>query len=114
MCLDNWKVKIATAFNVSFIATSRRHSYYITLARLGNGLAIDFSKFDTITMDKQAGKLTVGGGIRPQDVFNTVYEAEYDIRKFIYRPRLESLKLLPKAYGLEVAYTNVTSFNTKA
>lgn len=64
-------------------------------------------------MDKQAGTLTVGGGIRTQDVFNTVYEAEYDIKKFIYRPRLKSLKLLPKAW-LEVAYTDVTSFNTKA
>lgn len=34
MRLDNWKVKIATAFNVSFIATSKRHSYSITLVRL--------------------------------------------------------------------------------
>lgn len=110
----NWKVKIATAFNVSFLATSKRHSYSITLAPLENGLVINFSKFDTVTMDKQAGTLTVGGGIWTQDVFDTVYKAEYDIRKFIYHPRLNSLKLLPKAYGLEVAYTNVTSFNTKA
>lgn len=45
------------------------------------GLAIDLSLLDTIAVDKSAGTLTIGPGVRFREIFEPVYEAGFQIRE---------------------------------
>ncbi|PYI34812.1 FAD-binding domain-containing protein [Aspergillus indologenus CBS 114.80] len=73
-------VKLSTANNISFLATGGRHGYSTTFGNLQNGLALDLSPLDTVTVDAAAGTLTIGPGVTFGDVMDPVYEAGYQIQ----------------------------------
>lgn len=84
---NNWlltapQVKVATQHNISFLATGGRHSYTTTIQALHNGLEVDLSQLDTVKVDAAAQTLTVGPGVRVGDIFDPLYDAGLEIRKF--------------------------------
>ncbi|KAI0101072.1 FAD-binding domain-containing protein [Daldinia grandis] len=72
-------VKVARAANIPFLATGGRHGYGTTLGKLQGGLAIDLSQLKSVKVDKAAGTVTVGAGVRIDDAMRPVYEAGYEL-----------------------------------
>ncbi|KAL4968647.1 FAD-binding oxidoreductase [Aspergillus stella-maris] len=72
-------VRIATAANISILATGGRHGYGGTLGMMQGGLALDLSELDNLVIDTEAQTLTVGPGIRFSDIFGPVYEAGFEV-----------------------------------
>ncbi|KAI2776005.1 hypothetical protein F4815DRAFT_503774 [Daldinia loculata] len=56
-----------------------RHGYGTTPGKLQGGLAIDLSQLKAIEVDKAAGTVTVGAGVRIGDAMRPVYEAGYEL-----------------------------------
>ncbi|KAL4949806.1 hypothetical protein BDW69DRAFT_202589 [Aspergillus filifer] len=73
-------VKLATAYNISFLATGGRHGFGATLGRLQDGLAIDLGPLDFVMIDSSKDTLTVGPGGRLTDIFDPVYDTGYQIQ----------------------------------
>jgi len=53
---------------VSFLATGGGHGYTWSLGRLQNGIQLDLSNFQTIDVDTAANTMTIGGGVRTENV----------------------------------------------
>ena len=45
------------------------------------GVAIDLSQLNTIRINKKAGTLTIGPGVRFRDIFDPLYAAGWQIRE---------------------------------
>lgn len=75
-------MNLATANGIPFLATGGRHGYTTTLGGLQNGLAIDLSLFDTVSIDRSARTMTIGGGVRFRDIYELVFKAGFEIRMF--------------------------------
>ncbi|RYP19810.1 hypothetical protein DL765_003156 [Monosporascus sp. GIB2] len=73
-------VNLATANGIPFLATGGRHGYTTTLGAIQNGLAIDLSHFGTVLVDKAAGTLTIGAGVRFRDIYDPVFDAGFEIQ----------------------------------
>ncbi|KAI1810578.1 hypothetical protein GGS20DRAFT_589389 [Poronia punctata] len=74
------KVELARAYNTSFLATGGRHGYGTSLGKLQGGLSIDLGQLNSVHIDKKAGLLTVGGGVRFRDIVDLVYNAGFEIQ----------------------------------
>lgn len=59
------------------------HGYTTTFAELQYGLEIDLSGFNQVAVDADANLMTIGGGVRFRDIFEPLYSAGKEIRKFI-------------------------------
>ncbi|ORY71071.1 uncharacterized protein BCR38DRAFT_415855 [Pseudomassariella vexata] len=66
-------VKLATRFNISFLATGKRHGYTTTLGKLQRGLAIDLSKLNSFEADVNARTVTLGGAAGIGDFQDELY-----------------------------------------
>ncbi|KAL8645999.1 MAG: hypothetical protein Q9226_007051, partial [Calogaya cf. arnoldii] len=73
-------VRFASAVRIPFLATGGGHGFATTLGRLHNGLKIDLSAFKQISIDKAAGRMTVGGSVLIGDVIEPLYNAGKEIR----------------------------------
>ncbi|KAF2852097.1 FAD-binding domain-containing protein [Plenodomus tracheiphilus IPT5] len=73
-------VKAAQQHGLPFLATGGRHGYSNTLGEMQGGVAIDLSKLDTISVDKDAGTLTVGPGVHFGEIFDPLYEAGLQVQ----------------------------------
>jgi hypothetical protein len=73
-------VKLAAEHEIPFLATGGRHGYSQTLARLQDGLAIDLSHLDDVTIDSEAQTMTIGPGVVFGDIFDPLYEAGFYIQ----------------------------------
>ena len=73
-------VKAANAAKIPSLATGGRHNYGTTLQKLQDGLAIDLSRFNSVTIDKESSTVEIGGGAKLRDVLTPIYEAGYQIR----------------------------------
>lgn len=58
------------------------HGYTTTFAELQYGLEIDLSGFNQVAVDADANRMTIGGGVRFRDIFEPLYSAGKEIRKF--------------------------------
>lgn len=74
---------MATKHNIPFLATGGRHGFVSTLAHLQNGLALDLSQLNDVTVDQSAATLTIGPGVRFRDIFDPVYNAGFQIREYL-------------------------------
>ncbi|KAI1350305.1 Glucooligosaccharide oxidase [Xylaria sp. FL0043] len=72
-------VRLARDNGIAFLGTGGRHGYGTTLGTLQNGLALDLSKLNGVSVDKKAGTLTVGPGVHFEDIFDPVFNAGYAI-----------------------------------
>ena len=78
--LTSCQVKLASSYNIPFLATGGRHGYTTTLGNLQGGLAIDLGQFKSYSIDSVAGTLTVGGATTLHDFQDALFEAGYMIR----------------------------------
>ena len=67
-----------------FLATRSRHGYSGTLGKLQNGIHVDLRKFDKVEVDAEANRLTIGGGVLFEDIFDPLYNAGKELRLFAY------------------------------
>jgi len=74
------QINIARALKVPFLATGGRHGYGTTLGRLDNGLSIDLSHLKTVSIDKKAATMTIGGGVVFADIVAPLFAAGFQIR----------------------------------
>ncbi|CAJ2507153.1 Uu.00g083390.m01.CDS01 [Anthostomella pinea] len=65
--------------SIPFLATGGRHGYGTTLATLQNGLAVDLSRINEVSIKTAGSTLTVGGGAKHSDVLASVYEAGFQL-----------------------------------
>ncbi|KAK3936141.1 hypothetical protein QBC46DRAFT_461661 [Diplogelasinospora grovesii] len=72
-------VKLARSNNFPFLGTGGRHSSSVTLGALQNGVAIDLSGLNSVSVDSAAATVTVGGGVRFGAVVDPVYEAGFEV-----------------------------------
>ncbi|KAI0861222.1 hypothetical protein F4860DRAFT_503352 [Xylaria cubensis] len=70
-------VKLAASHGFQFLATGGRHGYGTTLGNLQNGVEIDLSRLNKVSINKSAGTMTIGGGTTFADVVHPVYEAGF-------------------------------------
>jgi FAD/FMN-containing dehydrogenase len=77
-------VKVANSAKIPFLATGGRHNFGSTLRTLQNGLAIDLSHLNSVTVDKESSTATIGGGANIQQVLDAVLEAGFMIRTSFY------------------------------
>ncbi|KAI1083648.1 Glucooligosaccharide oxidase [Whalleya microplaca] len=72
-------VTIARSINLPLLGTGGRHAVSITLHEMNEGLGIDLSALNSVSVDAKAGTLTVGGGTRFRDIYDAVYDAGYEM-----------------------------------
>lgn len=71
---------IARSINLPLLGTGGRHATSLTLAEMVDGLAIDLSNLNSVSVDAEASTLTVGGGTIYGDIYDAVYNAGFEIR----------------------------------
>ncbi|KEY66080.1 hypothetical protein S7711_08897 [Stachybotrys chartarum IBT 7711] len=72
-------VLLARQNNLNFLATGGRHGYTSTYGRLRNGLAIDLSKLNSVSVDRDDATLTIGGGTIARQILGPVAEAGFEL-----------------------------------
>ncbi|TIC99758.1 FAD-linked oxidoreductase afoF [Colletotrichum higginsianum] len=70
-------VNLAASNNIPFLATGGRHGYTTTVGDLDNGLAIDLSLLNDIKINKGQKTLTVGPGVRVNEILDLVHKAGF-------------------------------------
>ncbi|KAF7863837.1 hypothetical protein EAF04_006802 [Stromatinia cepivora] len=73
-------IKASKALKIPFLATGGRHGYGTTLGRLQNGLSIDLSQLKSVSIDKKAATMTIGGGVRFKDMVDPLFAAGFQIQ----------------------------------
>ncbi|KAI9667739.1 MAG: hypothetical protein M1821_000556 [Bathelium mastoideum] len=61
-------VQYASRNNLSFLATGGGHGYTWSLGRLQNAIQLDMGNFQTIDIDSASNTMTIGGGVRIENV----------------------------------------------
>ncbi|KJZ75227.1 hypothetical protein HIM_05421 [Hirsutella minnesotensis 3608] len=72
-------IRYASRNSVPFLATGGGHGYSSTLDRLRNGIALDLGLFNSVKVDKAANTMTIGGGVRSDEVATTLQKAGKEI-----------------------------------
>ncbi|KAI0469320.1 Glucooligosaccharide oxidase [Xylaria cf. heliscus] len=70
---------IARSIDLPLLGTGGRHATSTTLSELKNGLAIDLSNLNSVSVDAKAATLTVGGGAQFGDIYHDVYNAGFEM-----------------------------------
>ncbi|PYH88739.1 FAD-binding domain-containing protein [Aspergillus ellipticus CBS 707.79] len=68
-------VTLAASNEIPFLATGGGHGATITYVNCTNGIEIDLSNFDTISINATANTMTVGGSVRFEDIIPPLYDA---------------------------------------
>lgn len=78
-CDDKMQVKIAQANGIPFLATGGGHSFsdYSDF----EGISIELGNFNTTEFDETETFLTIGGGVKFQDLFDLMYDAGKELRE---------------------------------
>ncbi|KAH7312657.1 hypothetical protein B0I35DRAFT_356287 [Stachybotrys elegans] len=73
-------VKLSREHKIEFLATGGRHGYGSTMDAMDRGLSIDLSQLDSVVVDSEAATLTVGGGVRMNQIIGPVNEAGFEMQ----------------------------------
>ncbi|KIA75595.1 FAD-dependent oxidase [Aspergillus ustus] len=73
-------VRFASRNQIPFLAVGGGHGFTTTLGEVQNGLEIDLSPFNKISVDARRNRLTVGGGVRFRDIMDPLYAAGKEIQ----------------------------------
>ena len=76
------KVRCATQTNTKFLATAPRHGFSTSLTEIQQGLQIDISHFNQVSVDSGANTMTIGGAVQFQQVIDALYAQGKEIRQF--------------------------------
>lgn len=83
-------MKIAGRLGIPFLATGGGHGLSTTLKTLKNGISIDLSHFQNVTIDHAASTVTVGGGNVFGDVFGPVWNSGKEMGTHSYQKSFEA------------------------
>ncbi|RAO65272.1 uncharacterized protein BHQ10_001284 [Talaromyces amestolkiae] len=72
-------VKVASAHNISFLATGGGHGVSQGFANIQNAIDIDLSNFKTVDLDIEKNQVTVGGGATYGQLYDPLYNAGKEI-----------------------------------
>ncbi|KAH8691967.1 FAD binding domain protein [Talaromyces proteolyticus] len=72
-------VKLASRYNIAFLATGGGHGASQNFANVTNAISIDLSNFNTIDVDAENNRITIGGGV----TYGELYEPLSSIGKEI-------------------------------
>jgi FAD/FMN-containing dehydrogenase len=86
-------VRYASKNNIPFLGVGAGHGFTTTLGELNQGLEIDLSLFNTVSVDAQKNRLTIGGSVRFSDIMDPVYAAGKEIRRSNQREPKQSTYL---------------------
>lgn len=78
LCLQ---VDYASKHGVPFLATGGGSGYTNTTGALKGGIGVDLGFFRDVHVDTEENRLTVGGGVIFDDIFEPVHAAGKEIRK---------------------------------
>lgn len=84
--METVQVKFATTFHVPFLATGGGHGFATTFARLQNGIEINLGSFDSISVDKAASTMTIGGSVIFENIIDPLYNAGFELRQSAHLP----------------------------
>ncbi|KAJ5783898.1 CAZyme family AA7 [Penicillium psychrosexuale] len=73
-------VKYASKYNIPFLASGGGHGYSTSFGGLQNGLKIDLSLFNSVSIDKTASTMTIGGSVKFSQVMGPLFEAGKEIQ----------------------------------
>lgn len=63
------------------MSTGGGHGFAISLGKLANGIEIDLSNFNNVSVDVRANTLTIGGAVRIRDVLGPLGQAHKELRR---------------------------------
>lgn len=95
---------LAASNKIPFLATAGGHGATITYVNCTNGIEIDISNFNTVSIDASNNTMTVGGAVRFEDIIPPLYEAGKELRMLlalppsiqnVYSPMLTAFTQLP-------------------
>ncbi|GLA17566.1 hypothetical protein AnigIFM62618_004708 [Aspergillus niger] len=72
-------VTLAASNKIPFLATAGGHGATITYVNCTNGIEIDISNFNTVSIDASNNTMTVGGAVRFEDIIPPLYEARKEL-----------------------------------
>ncbi|KAH6639126.1 hypothetical protein C7974DRAFT_449046 [Boeremia exigua] len=73
-------IRYASTNSIPFMGTGGGHGYTVTTSALQNGINIDLSAFDRVSIDATTSTLTIGGGVTFGDVLDPVHAAGKEIQ----------------------------------
>uniref|UniRef100_A0A0B7K4I8 FAD-binding PCMH-type domain-containing protein n=1 Tax=Bionectria ochroleuca TaxID=29856 RepID=A0A0B7K4I8_BIOOC len=73
-------VRLASNAGIPFLAQGGRHGIAAQLNTLRNGLAIDLSKLNFVSVNRRAATAHIGGGARFRDIFGPVGDAGFHLQ----------------------------------
>jgi FAD/FMN-containing dehydrogenase len=76
------QVGYASNSSIPFLTTGGGHAFSIDLASLQNGIEIDLSNFNNVSVDATANTLTIGGAVRFRDVVGPLGQARKELREY--------------------------------
>ncbi|KAF1980967.1 FAD-dependent oxidase [Aulographum hederae CBS 113979] len=72
-------VQAAKRFRFPFLATRSHHGYSSSLDAINNGLNVDLSRFDKVTVNATANTMTIGGGVLFSEILDPLFDAGKEI-----------------------------------
>lgn len=95
-------VQYAAQNKVSFLATGGGHGYSTTLSGVKDALNVDLSNFKKVAIDASANTMTIGAATIFADVYDPLYAAGKQIRKFqiyLLHPLINNLRNVQHLVG---------------
>ena len=74
------QIEYAYHQNISFLGTGGGHGYSATLDTVENGIEIDLGHFNTVSIDRDANTMTVGGSVHFANITGLLYDAGKEFR----------------------------------
>ncbi|KAI1314095.1 hypothetical protein F5Y03DRAFT_389576 [Xylaria venustula] len=68
-------VRIAAAHNISFLATNNGHGTGLGYGTVQNALNINLGRFNSVSIDADNNRVTIGGGVKFGDLIQTLTDA---------------------------------------
>jgi FAD/FMN-containing dehydrogenase len=76
---------LASKSEIPFLATGGGHGTSGTLGEIMNGLEVDLGNFNSVTLNSEDNRLTVGGGTKFSAFINLLYDAGKELREWLSR-----------------------------
>ncbi|KAG8164265.1 hypothetical protein KVR01_006183 [Diaporthe batatas] len=74
-------VQLARKHKLPFLATGGRHGFSTTLDALDQGLEIDLSQLNEVSIDSEKATLTIGAGVTIGEILDPIYEAGFEMQQ---------------------------------
>ncbi|KAL9025463.1 MAG: hypothetical protein Q9196_005720 [Gyalolechia fulgens] len=76
-------ITYAVNSSIPFLSTGGGHGFAISLGQLNDGIEIDLSNFNNVSIDVKANTLTIGGAVRIRDVLGPLGQAHKELHSLL-------------------------------